>query len=99
MILSVAALPLLALSGYVTIENVAADAADNKVTISVATSAAVENSDVRAKLSGGVLQLYLDEGHVHAGRRAFKSGGLAIAVIKREEYAKVEVPLAAELGC
>jgi flagellar biogenesis protein FliO len=99
MLMVLPVLPLLALSGYVTIDGVSADAVANKVTVSVATSAPVGTDDVRAKLAGGVLQLYLDEGHVHEGRHAYKSGGLAISIFKRTDYAKVEVPLAADLGC
>ena len=91
-------LPLLALSGYVTIDGVSADAADGKVTVQVKTSGPVEAGDVRSKFAGGMMQLYLDGGHVK-GARAFKSGGLEGSVLKRAEYAKVEVPLAAELGC
>jgi LPXTG-motif cell wall-anchored protein len=92
-------LPLLALSGYVTIDGVSADAANNKITVTVTTSAPVGEGDVRAKLTGSVLQLYLDEGHVRDHRRAYRSGGLEISVLKRNDYAKVEVPLADELGC
>jgi len=93
------ALPLLALSGHVTIDGVSTDAADSKVTVEVKTSAPVETGDVRSKFVGGVMQLYLDGGHVRNDRRSFKSNGLEAQVLKRAEYAKVEVPLAAELGC
>jgi flagellar biogenesis protein FliO len=102
MIMALPVLPLLstlALSGYVTIDGVAADASNHKVTVAVTTSAAVGDEDVRAKLADGKLQLYLDAGHVRTDRRAFHSGGLAISVLKRSDYAKVEIPLGAELGC
>src|SRR4051812_13927348 len=98
----ITALPLfqvLALSGYVTIDGVAAGAADSQVTVEVKTSAPVETGDIRSKFAGGMMQLYLDGGHARGDRRAFQSGGLEASVLKRTGYAKVEVPLAAELGC
>src|SRR4051794_9538120 len=99
MLMTLPVLSLLALSGYVTIDGVAADAADSKVTVEVKTSAPVETGDVRSKFAGGMMQLYLDGGHVRNDRRSFKTGGLEASVLKRTDYAKVEVPLAADLGC
>jgi flagellar biogenesis protein FliO len=98
MLTALSVLPLLALSGHVTIDDVSASAAANKVTVEVKTSSPVETGDVRSKFAQGMMQLYLDGGAAGA-KRAIKSGGLGIAVLKRAGYAKIEVPLAADLGC
>jgi flagellar biogenesis protein FliO len=98
MLMALPVLPLLALAGNVTIDDVSAGAAANQVTVEVKTSAPVETGDVRSKFANGMIQLYLDGGHVGT-KRAIKSGGFAIAVARRNDYAKVEVPMAAELGC
>src|SRR5689334_21748749 len=92
-------LPLLALSGNVTIDGVSTATADSKVTVEVKTSAPVETGDVRSKFASGMMQLYLDGGKTHADRRTYRNGDVEAAVLKRNGYAKVEVPLAAELGC
>lgn len=99
MLTALSLLPLLALEGHVTIDDVSAGAADNKVTIEVKTSAPVETGDVRSKFANGMIQLYLDGGFVGTTKRSLKSGGFGIALARRNEYVKIEVPMAADLGC
>ena len=54
--------------------------------------------DIRAKLDGKGLSVYVDGAEV-AARKSFGTADLGGNILPRASYAKIEIPLAAAMGC
>ena len=94
---SLALLPALLLATP-TIEGASAQLTDGQLNVEVTTSEPMARDEIRTKLDGKVLSIYA-EGAKLGGKRSFGEGQMAITALPRSSYAKLELPVAAELGC
>lgn len=81
-------LTLVTVAGPATINDVRTNFEEGRLTVEVATSAPVDRSALSAKIAGGKLHLYVDQGRTRGDRTRFE-GAEALA---RSSYAKIEIP-------
>ena len=93
---AIALLPALLLANP-TIDGASATIVDGRLEVEVTVSEPMIREDVRAKIDGEALAIYVDG--ATAAKKSFGAGPLAVTVLPRAKYAKLQIPLAAELGC
>lgn len=96
MLHAIALLPALTLATPI-IDGATAGVVDGHLQVDVTVSEPIIREDVRAKIDGGALAIYVDGASV--GKKSFSSGSLTVSVLPRASYAKMQVPLSPELGC
>jgi flagellar biogenesis protein FliO len=94
---AIALLPALLLAAP-TVEGVRAGLTDGRLDVEVTASETLYRDDVRAKLDGKALSLYIDGAEVRV-RKTFANGPLTVTAWPRSTYTKLELPLGADLGC
>ena len=83
-----------------TVFDANADYADGRLSIEVVTSEPVPEHDVRSKLTGDSLVLYVQGAVVERNRRVFaRPDGRAVNAFPRAEYTKFAVPFGPEQTC
>jgi flagellar protein FliO/FliZ len=81
-----------------TVEGARATLNDGRLAVDVAISEPILREEVRSKLEADRLSIYI-EGAEASGRRSYGRAPLAMTVLPRAAYTKVELPLAADMGC
>src|SRR5688500_2718839 len=94
---AIALLPALLLATP-TVEGVRAELTDGQLDLEVTASETLYREDVRAKLDGKALSLYIDGAEMRS-KKSFASGPLIVTAWPRASYTKLELPLGADLGC
>ena len=93
---AIALLPLLLATP--SIDGAKLELREGNLRLEVATSEPVAREDIRTKVDGKRLSVYID-GAEAAGRKSFGTAQLSGNILPRATYAKIEIPLAAALGC
>ena len=92
---ALALLPLLLATP--TIDGAKLELHEGNLRLEVATSEPVAREDIRTKLDGKALSVYIDG--AEAARKSFGTAELGGNILPRANYAKIEIPLAAAMGC
>ena len=99
---AVALLPALALAAPINdevpvVEDATADLQGERLAVEITTTLPVFREDVRAKIDGRNVVVYVGGAALPAGKRLFGEG--AIKAYPRATYAKLEIPMPAGLTC
>jgi flagellar biogenesis protein FliO len=81
------------------IQDVTAQLSDTRIAAEVVTTGPLFREDVRVKLDGKTLVIYLTGAVIDGGKRTFGEGESAIRALPRATYSKLEVPLPANTTC
>jgi flagellar biogenesis protein FliO len=94
---AIALLPALLLATP-TVDGARATLSDGRLAVEVSLSEPVLREEVRSKLEADRLSIYI-EGAEASGKRSYGSASLALTVLPRTAYTKLELPITADMGC